>query len=107
MRVPFPLLRPLIRIFAERETGLRLDQVRPIDDIGFISPRPVFLIQGMGDSMVPLDSAERLYAAAGEPRELWTEADVPHLNMYAYFRTRYTKRVIKLSIGICWGNNRT
>jgi fermentation-respiration switch protein FrsA (DUF1100 family) len=95
LRVPYPLLKPLIRTFAERETGLHLDLVRPVDDIGLISPRAVFLIQGMGDTMVPLESAERLYAVAGEPRQLWTEADVPHLNMYAYYRTRYTKRVIK------------
>jgi fermentation-respiration switch protein FrsA (DUF1100 family) len=95
LRVPYPLLKPLIRAFAERETGLHLDLVRPVDDIGLISPRAVFLIQGMGDTMVPLESAERLYAAAGEPRQLWTVADVPHLNMYAYYRTRYTKRVIK------------
>lgn len=95
LRVPYPLLNPLIRFFAERETGLRLDMVRPVDEIGLISPRPVFLIQGMGDTMVPLASAERLYNAAGEPRELWTEANVPHMNMYAYYRTRYTKRVIE------------
>ena len=94
LRVPYPLLNPMIRFFAERETGLNLNAVRPIDDIGLIAPRPVFLIQGLGDSMVPPDSAARLYAAAGEPRQLWTEPDVPHLNMYAYFRTRYTKKVI-------------
>ena len=95
LRVPYPLLKPLIRFFAERETGLRLDMVRPIDEIGRISPRPVFLIQGMGDGMIPLNSAERLYAAAGEPRQLWTEPGVPHLNMYSYDRARYTKQVIK------------
>ena len=95
LRVPYPLLNPLIRFFAERETGLHLDMLRPVDDIGSISPRPVFLIQGMGDTMVPLDSVQRLYDAAGEPRQLWTEMDVPHLNMYAYYRKRYTKQVIK------------
>ena len=95
LRIPYPLLNPLIRFFVELETGLRVDMLRPVDEIGSISPRPVFLIQGMGDTMVPVDSAERLYDAAREPRQLWTEADVPHLNMYAYYRTRYTKRVIK------------
>ena len=95
LRVSNPLLNPLIRFFAERETGFRLDMLRPVDEIGSISPRPVFLIQGMADTIVPLNSAERLYDAAGEPRQLWTEADVPHLNMYAYYPTRYTKRVIK------------
>ena len=95
LRVPFPVMRSLIRFFAEGQSGVRVDSVRPVDDIARISPRPVFLIQGMGDGMVPLDSAERLYTAAGEPRQLWTENDVPHLNMYAFYKTRYTKRVIK------------
>ena len=95
LRVPFPMMRSLIRFFAERQSGVTINSVSPIDDISRISPRPVFLIQGMGDGMVPLDSAQRLYDAAGEPRQLWTENDVPHLNMYAYYQTRYTKRVIK------------
>lgn len=93
--VPFPVMRPFIRFFAERESGVTLDSVRPIDDIARISPRPVLIIQGMSDGMVPLNSAQRLYDTAGEPRELWMEKDVPHLNMYAYYKTRYTKRVIK------------
>jgi len=95
LRVPFPVMRSLIRFFAERESGVTIDMVRPVDDIARISPRPVFLIQGMGDGMVPLDSAQRLYDAAAEPRQLWTEEEVPHLNMYAFYKTRYTKRVIK------------
>ncbi|HSK66364.1 MAG TPA: alpha/beta hydrolase [Anaerolineales bacterium] len=74
---------------------MSVDLVRPVDEISRISPRPVFLIQGMDDNMVSLDSAERLFDAAGEPRLLWTEKDVPHLNMYAFYNTRYTKRVIK------------
>jgi dipeptidyl aminopeptidase/acylaminoacyl peptidase len=95
LRVPFPIMRSLIRFFAERQSGVTVESVRPIDDITRISPRPVFLIQGMGDGMVPLDSAQRLYDAAGEPRQIWTENDVPHLNMYAFYKTGYTKRVIK------------
>jgi len=88
-------MRPLIRFFAERESGVTVDLVRPVDDIAHISPRPVFLIQGMADGMVPLDSAQRLYDAAREPRQLWEEQDIPHLNMYAYYKARYTKHVIK------------
>jgi len=95
LRVPYPLLNPLIRFFVERATGLSLEMVRPIDEIKLISPRPVFLIQGMGDTMVPLNSAILLYEAAGEPRELWIEAGVPHLNMYVHCRTCYTERVIR------------
>lgn len=95
LRIPFPLMRSLIQFFAEWESGTSIDLVRPVDDIASISPRPVFIIQGMGDGMVPLDSGQRLYDAAGEPRQLWVEEDVPHLNMYAYYKTRYIKRTIK------------
>lgn len=95
LRVPYSLINPLIRYFAERETGLPIDTIRPVDDIIHISPRPVFIIQGMGDTMIPLDSAKQLYNAAGDPRELWTESNVPHMNMYPYYRIRYTKKVIK------------
>ena len=94
LRVPFPVLRPLIRFFAERESGVKLEQVSPLDDISNISPRPVFLIQGMSDGMVPLDSAHRLYDAAGEPRQLWMEPGVSHLNMFYSLETEYTERVI-------------
>lgn len=95
LRIPFPLMRSLIQFFAQWESGTSIDLVRPVDDIASISPRPVFIIQGMGDGMVPLDSGQRLYDAAGEPRQLWVEEDVPHLNMYAYYKTRYIKRTIK------------
>jgi fermentation-respiration switch protein FrsA (DUF1100 family) len=92
--IPFSLMRSLIQFFTDMETGLSLDQVRPVDEIARISPRPVFIIQGMADRSVPLDSAQRLYDAAVEPRKLWLEDDIPHLNMYAYYRQEYIKRVI-------------
>jgi len=94
LRVPFPVMRSLIHFFAQKQTGVSPEMVQPVDDIALISPRPVFIIQGMGDGMVPLDSAQRLYEAAGEPRKVWMEDDVPHLNMYAYYKERYIKRTI-------------
>jgi uncharacterized protein len=57
LRVPFPVMRSLIRFFAEREAGVTIDSVRPLDDIARISPRPMFLIQGMGDGAVQFGAA--------------------------------------------------
>lgn len=94
LRVPFPVFRPLIRFFAESESGIKLEQVNPLEDIPRISPRPIFLIQGMDDGMVPFDSAQRLFDAAGEPRQLWTEQGVPHLSMFATHEAEYAERVI-------------
>lgn len=94
LNIHVPFMRPFVRFFAERETGANIDLIRPVDEIGKISPRPVLIIQGLDDSLASIDAAQRLYAAAGEPRFLWTETGVPHLGMYTYFTTQYTAHVI-------------
>ncbi len=45
-------------------------QVRPIDYIARISPRPLLIIHGDQDETVSVDDAYRLYAKAGEPKRL-------------------------------------
>jgi fermentation-respiration switch protein FrsA (DUF1100 family) len=92
--VPIALLRPLVRFFGERETGLSARSLRTIDDIRRISPRPVFLIQGEDDATVPPDSAQRLYDAAGEPRSLWTSPGVDHVGMRRAYPDEYERRLI-------------
>ncbi len=94
-RVPYPVINPLIRFFAEQQTGLSLDQVRAVDDIRKISPRPVFIIQSSNDAMVPLDSALRLYENANEPKELWIKDKAHHVQMYKFYPEEYTKKVIE------------
>jgi len=85
---------PFVRFFAEMETGLAIEMLRPVDRIKEISPRPVMIIQGDADNMIPPDSAQRLYEAAGEPRYLWTEAKVHHVGMYSEYPEKYEKIVV-------------
>jgi fermentation-respiration switch protein FrsA (DUF1100 family) len=94
LRVPYPIFRELVRFWAEMQTGVNMEAVRPVDDIGKISPRPVFIIQGMSDTMIPVESAGQLFKAAGEPRYLWTEEKAYHLNMFAKYPKEYEERVI-------------
>lgn len=56
-------------MFQQRK-GFSKAQVRPIDVIGDISPRPILLVNGQEDKRISEDQALRLYAAAGEPKEL-------------------------------------
>ena len=44
--------------------------VKPIDYIAGISPRPLLLVHGSQDETVDVSQAHRLYAEAGEPKEL-------------------------------------
>jgi fermentation-respiration switch protein FrsA (DUF1100 family) len=93
-------MRPLIQFFAERETGVNIGDVRPVDVIDQISPRPVFIIQGQSDLMVPVTAGERLYDAAGDPRTLWSEENVGHLSMIDVFPEEYEDRIIEFLDGV-------
>jgi fermentation-respiration switch protein FrsA (DUF1100 family) len=95
VRVPYPVLRPFIQFYAEMETGVSLDNVRPVDEIGKISHRSVFVIQGLDDYSIPHESAQRLFEAAGEPKFIWEEAVAGHLTMRAVYAEEYEARVIE------------
>ena len=79
---PFPFA-PMIVFFAERKTGFSIDDVAAVDHIGAISPRPVFLMQGGTDTVISTDSGQRLYDAAGEPKELWFDPELGHVQFVA------------------------
>lgn len=67
---PFPFA-PLIIAFGEQEVGLQLSDLRPIDDLAAIAPRPVLFIHGQADPLVPAPNSEQLFAAASEPKVLY------------------------------------
>ncbi len=85
---------PLTVVFAQWQTGLRISEVRPIDDIPSIAPRPVFIIHGTDDDTIPAEQGHRLYEAAGEPKELWMVDGMGHQSAVTLLPDEYEKRVI-------------
>jgi dipeptidyl aminopeptidase/acylaminoacyl peptidase len=67
-------------IWAYRAAGFDDHDQRPIDVIGRIAPRPLLVVQGTEDGLVAPTMAGELYAAAGEPRELWLVPGAGHGN---------------------------
>jgi dipeptidyl aminopeptidase/acylaminoacyl peptidase len=60
--------------------GVDLANVRPIDRIAAIAPRPLLIIAGTEDTDTPVAVTERLFAAAREPKRLWEEEHTGHGN---------------------------
>ncbi len=85
---------PLIVFFGQMQSGANIDQVRPVEDIGRIAPRPVMIIRGGQDLWVPAFNADRLYAAAGEPKELWDAPDAGHSMVMEVYPEEYERRVV-------------
>jgi len=84
---------PLIVFFGERETGVPIAAVRPVDAIGRLAPRPVLLIRAGRDTWVPAGNADLLYAAAGEPKELWDAPAAEHSRVQDAYPDEYERRV--------------
>ena len=86
---------PLIVFWAERETGLKADDIDTTKWIAQISPRPVFLMQGGADVVISADSGQRLYDAAGEPKELWFDPALGHVDFDSERAGEFEKRVVE------------
>ncbi len=89
----FPLANVVVW-WGQRLADVRLSDIRPAQVIGQISPRATFIIADLQDSLAdePYDG-ERLYAAAGEPKQLWQVADVGHVQAYWRHPDEWVARV--------------
>lgn len=92
--LPFPLINPLAKALAQFQTGIRLSEIDPLEDIALISPRPVYVVHSLGDTVAPPDAGRRLYEAALEPRFLWEETDAVHLSIHLLNERRYQRRLV-------------
>jgi dipeptidyl aminopeptidase/acylaminoacyl peptidase len=90
---PFPFA-PLVVWFGEREAGLDISQVSPLDRIGAISPRAVLIVHGELDELIPARNAHQLFAAAGEPKELYVIPNAGHGGLPQAQPEEYRKRVV-------------
>ncbi len=93
LRMPPELLVLAADELVHRRHGYRFSMARPIDAVPRIAPRPLLIIHGTADTIVPVEHARRLYAAAGEPRELWLVEGAGHCGAYFADRPAYCRRV--------------
>ena len=84
---------PLIVFWAERESGFKTEDIDTTKWIAQLSPRPVFLMQGGADVVISADSGQRLYDAAGEPKELWFDPELGHVKFDTERAEEFERRV--------------
>lgn len=93
LRVPSAPIVAAANRLMERRQGFRFDHVEPRAQVQRIAPRPLFVIHGGRDDVVPVSHARELYAAAGEPKRLWIIEDAPHVGGYFVDRPTYCRAV--------------
>ncbi len=92
-------MSPLILWHAERQSGLRAAAVRPVADVGKISPRPILLIHGLDDHLFTYENSVALYEAATAPKELWLVPGANHALARRRDPAAYDRRVVEFLAG--------
>jgi fermentation-respiration switch protein FrsA (DUF1100 family) len=67
----------------------------PIDVVSRIAPRPLLLMQGSADSMVPPDDVQTLYEHAGEPKMIWIGDGAGHCELGSKYPDQYRSRILE------------
>lgn len=77
-RIPYFPLLPIMLHYVRRMLGANPERYSPKYTISKIAPRPVLIIHGRQDNLVPAAQARRLYRLAGEPKQLWLVPGAKH-----------------------------
>ena len=78
---PTTMYSPLSLLLVQLRTGINISSLRPQDVIAKLSPRPVFIIQGLDDKNVSPNESRANYAHARGPKTLWLVKGANHYGM--------------------------
>lgn len=84
---------PSTMMFGSLLTGLDLNSSKPVNEIGYISPRPILIIHGVSDPFIPVNQAYVLKNAADPSSEYWETSAAKHPDSYNTNPETYIKRV--------------
>ena len=71
----------------------RVENIAPVNVIARISPVPLLIIAGEGDKLIPAENGQKLFAAAGDPKELWIIPGADHGGTFVAAGSMYGKKV--------------
>jgi fermentation-respiration switch protein FrsA (DUF1100 family) len=89
-RFPFA---PAILRWAEWEGGFSASEIDARRWVHALSPRPIMILQGGADRVIPIDSGQKLYEAADTPKELWYEPSLGHTEFSKKKPDEYEQRM--------------
>jgi fermentation-respiration switch protein FrsA (DUF1100 family) len=65
----------------------------PVEVVDRIAPRPLMIVHGTDDNVVPVASAHALFDRAGDPKELWLLDGLKHCKALEECYDEYRARV--------------
>ena len=90
---PFPFT-PMILFWVEQDWAMQPDLLDFTVWIAALDSLPILLMQGGADVVVASESGQLLYEAAREPKELWFEPDLGHVDFQRERSQEFSDRVV-------------
>jgi uncharacterized protein len=92
--LPAQPIVPVADAITHWRYGYRFDAIRPIDVVHQIAPRPLMLLHGTADSVIPVAHSERIHRAAGNNSQLVIFPEREHCEAYFLDRPGYVARAV-------------
>jgi len=89
------LLARLLLITACLRTQLNLFEIDVAHWIHRVAPRPLLLIFGEQDVIVPRNESDLAFAKAREPREIWRVPEAAHRDIQVHQPEEYHRRIVE------------
>jgi fermentation-respiration switch protein FrsA (DUF1100 family) len=89
------LLARLFVITACLRTRLNLFDIDLVRWIHRVAPRPLLLIFGERDVIVPKSEVDLIFARAGDPKEVWRVPEAAHRNIHVRRPDEYRQRILE------------
>jgi uncharacterized protein len=87
------VLRPLLTAQLRPRLGIGPEDLRPVEHVGRLDA-PKLFIAGAEDRHTTLEESRQLFAAAGEPKELWVVEGARHQDLHELKGREYEERVL-------------
>lgn len=84
-----------IEFWTRIELGVPLSHIAPRRHVGVISPRPLLIIHGTADRLIPVSQAQLNFDAAGPPKALWLVPGAGHIGPMQVQEEEYQRRVVE------------
>jgi dienelactone hydrolase len=87
-------LSELPAVWTLRHEGIAVDELRPVESLCGISPRPILLIAGTDDPEISRELEQALLDAACAPKELWWVPGAHHGDFARTHGEAYLKKLV-------------
>jgi uncharacterized protein len=87
-----PVFASLVMLEMQSRQEIPANRLRPVDRMAKIGA-PVLIVNGTEDNHVTIEEARIEFAAAVPPKELWAVEGAGHVDLYAFAKAQYERRV--------------